>query len=391
MKLEKEVNKVIESLQHMRKEIATLEKGGTKISVHETVQPGPTKVTLHHSKNILNNSRSISPKKEGSFADSKIGVDKSGIKRLSKSPSNIQQKPDDRKEETTKYQGIVRTLLGQLVNNTVSTKETTMSVEDFMKTLIPTKNAVDKNSLSQHHHNSSMGDMPEDTHHKKLSSLFSDLTKRLIELAALPKQAYKTSHPNQESKAVQTDSFTCKTMHFSNINLSKAIEEFIKKVIIESPLVKYTPNNLTEYFETLVLVDKDGDKSISDMQKQALFVSIYSLLQRQLLVEVTLEMIKDSGVNVQNLFQYTFSRMGLDYEKYVQFENNRDQDLSAQPVFKGDLDCTLDGDEASHRNMILDRRGRIGNFFPLDFTKIQQTMTQEQTTEKSEAAQSTKR
>ena len=216
----------------------------------------------------------------------------------------------------------------------------------------------------------------------------------MIELAASHKGNSQTNlTAKQEDKGIQTADIENKPIHFSNINLSKTIEEFIKKVIVESPLVKFTPNNLTEYFEKLVLSDRNNSRDISDMQKQALFVSIYSLLQRQLLVEVTLEMIKDSGVNVQNLFQYTFSRIGLDYEKYVAYENNRDQDISSGPILEGDLDCTLDGEDISERNMILDKHSSAVNFnfFPLDFNKIQQTITHEHTTEKSDQGQSTKR
>lgn len=391
-KLEKEINKVIDSLKHMRKEISTLKNKGTKISVHETIQTGPTKVTLSQSKHILHNSRSTSPNHESSHHEFKDSNEKSINKKLGTSQSGLLPKLESKVEGLTKYQGIVKNLLGQLVNNSSSTKDTTLSVDEFVKFLMPKEreNPVEKSVIN---HNASVGDLPQDNYAKKTGSLLSELTHYLVELAAAPKHQEKISTVKLESKGVQTEESPGSTINFSNINLSKTIEELIKKVIVESPSVKYNPNNLTEYFEKLVLSDRKAHRSISDMQKQSLFVSIYSLLQRQLLVEVTLEMIKDSGVNVQNLFQYTFSRMGLDYDKYVQFENNRDQDLSARAIFEGDLDCSLDNEKISERNMVLNRFTSAGNFnyFPLDFNKIQQTVTQEQTTEKSEVVDSTKR
>ena len=392
-KLEKEMNSVIESLQHMRKEIASLKQGGTKISVQETTKEvGTTKVILTHPKHHMSKSRSISPKLEKNF-ESRIANDRHAKKNsVSKTSSgNLQNTESTESGNHTRYQGIVKTLLGQLVHNTPSSKESSLSIEDFVKSLMPKPKPVDKHMANQ---NASVGDSPHEHASKKVNTLLAEFTQRLFELATVQNKAQKPQTvEKQESKGVQTEEQPKQTIHFSNINLSKTIEELIKKVIVESPLVKYNPNNLTDYFEKLVMSDRNNKREISDMQKQALFVSIYSLLQRQLLVEVTLEMIKDSGVKVQNLFQYTFSRIGLDYDKYVQYENTRDQDLSSRPIFEGDLDCSLEIEEPSERSMLLNRYTTMGNFnyFPLDFNKIQQTLTHEQATEKTEQANSTKR
>ena len=396
-KLEKDLNNAISSLQHIRAEVQVIKQGGTKIGIQElkTGDKKSTKVTLTGGHSIKTGGRHVSPANSRLRTDSRgksIDMKKKQL-TASKSTSNIFVKPENIGSfgQNVKSYGIVKNLLGQLVPNLTSQKSQILPLDEFVQSLMPEK------QKSQVNHNTSMGDLPTESSIKDLHAKYSEMVESIILASAEFKQRPINSLPATAESGTQTSNpkdKDMKTITFSNINLSKTMEELIKKVIIESKSVKYNPNTLTQYFETLVLSDRGKSRSISDMQKQALFVSIYSLLQRQMLVEVTLEMIKDSGVNVQNLFQYTFSRMGLDYERYVHYENNRDQDLSARSVFDGELDCSLNDEELSDRDMILKGYGNLGkfNYFPLDFTKIQQTQTHEDKTENHrEHLQSTKR
>lgn len=395
-KLEKEVNNAINSLQHIRAEVESIKKAGTHIGVQEARKGDKkvTKVTLSGGTIFKTASRQVSPDKSKVHTDGRNMSAEKKKKQLTmnKSCNNLFAKTEASSfTQNVKTQGIVKSLLGQLLPNTATQKTQSYALDEFVQSLLPQKSK----QLGSHNHNSSMGDFPTETSMRSLHNKYTELVSSLVEVTAEARlQSGKKPVPKvNTSTQTAKDAEDRSTIGFSNINLSKTIEELIKKVIIESKAVKYNPNTLTDYFETLAISDRQSNRKISDMQKQALFVSIYSLLQRQMLVEVTLEMIKDSGVNVQNLFQYTFSRIGLDYEKYVHYENHRDQDLSARTVFDGELECTLE-EEASERDMVLSGYGNLGkfNYFPLDFNKIQQNQTNDNQTEvHTENSQSTKR
>ena len=264
-------------------------------------------------------------------------------------------------------EGLVKKLFSHLSPNA----EKKRAMESFLARLIPDASPAKKDT-----------DTPDPQ--STLASLKFALNS-LLEATSEMNKKKKPRPPAVDSKAVQTDEEPLKQITFGNINLSKTIEEYIKKVIIESKSVKYTEKSLEKYFEDIADLSQLTDKSLSDIQKQALYKAIYTMLYKHLLIEVTLEMIKDSGVNVHNLFQFTFSRLGLDYEKYVQFENNRDQDISARSVFEGDFDCTLEDDVPNNKDMLLAGLSNYGmpNHYPLEFYKLQQPKENESSEEHS--------
>lgn len=385
-KLEKDLTAAIDSLKHIRKEVSALKQSGSKIEIQEAKRgdPSSSNVIITGLKVTGGGSRALSPSNARLNLQTKMSNSDLKKKQLTanKSCSNFFAKTESTPsfEDKINSHGIVKNLLGQLASQQIASKPQISTMDEFLQRLSPKAGPSGTTGANSKIHNASATEHSLEGSSKQIQANFMKLIETLmLAMGNLNDKFSKADRPSTTSKACQTDEKEHKTIAFSNINLSKTVEELIKKIIIESKTVKYDPNTLIQYFESLVLSDRENHRQISDMQKQALFVSIYSLLQRQMLVEVTLEMIKDSGVNVQNLFQYTFSRIGLDYDKYVQYENHRDQDLSARTIFEGDLDCSLVDEEQSDRGMVLNGYSNLGkfNYFPLDFCKLQQTQTQD--------------
>ena len=219
-------------------------------------------------------------------------------------------------------------------------------------------------------------------------SVIKRVMKSLVQVVSEVKKEKKHTTKSQQT---ETRSELQKMINFSNINLAKSIEEYIKKVIISSPTVKYTENSLPQYFDHILNMTDVKDSKLSETQKQALFVSIYELLQKQLLVEVTLEMIKESGVSIPNLFQYTFTKLGLDYEKYVEFESNRDNDLSQRSIYKGEPECSFEERDNEAVGMLLTglTNYSMPNHFPLDFYKLHVSKDKDASVEEQQEQRST--
>jgi len=382
-KIEKEIDDIIESLQMIRKEVGRLRHldslappataeppqqhqshsislvAGTKETDSNAVTPLlMTKERLEDYKHLLLKKSNTSKSQIKLITGYKSEDGSEGSSRADSIKAKSRPKSNG--------EGLVKKLFSHLSSNTDKKKK----MESFIERLMPEPSHSKKDA----------GTEPQST----LSSLKIALNS-LIEAATEVTKKRKPKKSSRESKAVQTDAEPLKPISFGNVNLSKTIEEYIKKVIIESKTVKYTEKNLEKYFEDITDLSQLADQSMSDMQKQALYKSIYTLLYKHLLIEVTLEMIKDSGVNVHNLFQFTFSRLGLDYEKYVQFENNRDQDLSSRTIFEGDLECSLEDDAPNNKDMLLTglTNYSMPNHFPLEFYKLQQPKDNESSQEHS--------
>lgn len=383
-KIEKEIEEISDSLKMIRKEVGRLRH------LDALVPPISAELVKQHKSHSISlaagtketDSNAATPllaKKQrvedyGHLLLKKSNTSKSQIKLItgykSEDGSDGSSRADSTKAKPrpkSNGEGLVKKLFSHLTSNSEKKKK----IESFIERLIPEQSPTKKEADSPE---------PQST----LVSLKSALTS-LLELTAELSKKKQPKKPVAESKAIQTDQPQLKPISFGNINLSKTIEEYIKKVIIESKSVKYTEKNLEKYFEDIADLSQLGDQSLSDTQKQALYKAIYTLLYKHLLIEVTLEMIKDSGVNVHNLFQFTFSRLSLDYEKYVQFENNRDQDLSARTVFEGDLDCSLEDDAPNQKDMLLAglTNYSMPNHFPLEFYKLQSPKENESSEEHS--------
>lgn len=401
-KIEKELGNMVDTLKVIRQELIHLRAAGTKIDLMESKKPESPIVILSGSRQNNPNmpyqpgghNRSLSL----AAMTKKLNASKSHTQLPAFPPSRGESVHDSHERAVsadknmlsgTGTENLVKKLIGQLSSYQINTKN--QSLEDFINCLSaigrckttskkkdssagkslpslsnphsPTNKDAKEAKEAQNEDNAGNGSSSLRALRAALRSLF------LTASAAQKKYAKRPAHKTMVNKGMQTECKDPRPISFANVNLNKTMEEMIKKIIIESKSMKYAPHSLPQYFETICTADKKVCRSIADGQKQSLFNSIYALLQKQLLVEVTLEMIKDSGVNVQNLFQFTFSRIGLDYDKYVQFENNRDQDLSAREIFEGELECSIED--------LPDALGpttptqMLGNHFPLDFYKIQ--------------------
>lgn len=405
VKIEKELSKMVDTLKVIREELNHIKAAGSKIDLHESkipdapivvisenditsTRPHGYKPPLHHVR-----SASLSPmNKKLTASKSQVYL---ALYKGTEPPSrvdslnNSQERASSADKSCTEK--LVKKLIGQLSSN--HSKNKNQSLEDFVNclstigrckssTVKKCKSSEDLEDFSPTNKHSIIGD-----HHKENSSslrhLRSALRSLFLTTSAAKKKFQKKPRRELIAKGVQTETNPTKNIAFSNINLSKTVEEMIKKVIIESKTMKYVPHSLPKYFEEITNADKMKTRRIADGQKQALFNSVYALLQKQLLVEVTLEMIKDSGVNVQNLFQFTFNRIGLDYEKYVHFENQRDQDMSAREIFEGELECSLIDDHDQH-NQNARVQELFSNNYTLDFHKIQTTLVEQKATDTDE-------
>lgn len=386
-KIEKEISDISSTIKAIHRELISLKEKGTKITVEEGRSVGTPTVTLTWN-SVTHNNKSTSQQKEGrkhkpsfemtvgtkGMAETKsqsvmcqadttfLPEERKPSLQISKSvakfsamyegpqnPKRFRMRSDDTEtpDSSTRMnrfsqpdldqskindgEGLVRRLIGELSEHQ------------------QTKASHQKSSLSHFvqglslKHSQNAPQQQQDTPHSQTLSGINSVLKSLFETTSVAFQHQSEPKPQKQSnKATQLEGEPPKQISFGNINLSKTVEEFIKRIVIQSKTVKYTRDNIGEYFALLRSAAQKEVRNLADSQKQALFTSTFHLLEKQLLVEVTLEMIKDAGVNIQHLFQTTFARLGLDYDKYVQYENHRDQDLSARSVFQGDLDCTID-------------------------------------------------
>ena len=368
LKVQKEIGELADSLAAVRKEIANMRENGTRISIEDSKTANLPIVTLTKQTSTSNSRSNSQGSKRGwrtsDAAQKKLTLNKSQTilapYKFSDAKSEGNHSNDSSRETGWRVsgksgtEGLVKKLMSQLTIRPQQ-RQTHQTLDDFVKML-----------SNKFRSNISRKELIEGEPNPSIGGLRSMLTSLIMTTSTLNKTS-QPPKPQQAHKSTQTEAQGSKPVVFGNINLSKTIEELIKKVIIQSKLTKYTPSNLPEYFALLNDFHQLKSQQLSDQQKQALYISIYTLLQKQLLIEVTLEMIKDSGVNIQNLFQFTFSRLGLDYEKYVQFENQRDQDLSARPIFDGELECSFEEPEVLTTQKI---GARPAPSYKLDFDMI---------------------
>lgn len=386
-KIEKEISDISSTIKAIHRELISLKEKGTKITVEEGRSVGTPTVTLtwnsvNHANKISNQHKE--PRKHKPSFEMTVGTkpmvetksqsvmcqadttflpeERKPSLQMSKSvakfsamyegpqnPKRFRMKPNDSETPDSSArmdqihhpdpdqnklhdgEGLVRRLIGELSEHQ------------------QTKASHQKSSLSHFvqglslKHSQNTPQQQKDTPHSQTLSGINSVLKSLFETTSVAFQHQTDPKPQKLShKTTQHEGDPPKQISFGNINLSKTVEEFIKRIVIQSKSVKYTRDNIADYFALLRSAAQKEVRNLADSQKQALFGSTFHLLEKQLLVEVTLEMIKDAGVNIQHLFQTTFARLGLDYDKYVQYENHRDQDLSARSVFEGDLDCTVD-------------------------------------------------
>lgn len=302
----------------------------------------------------------------------------------------INQLPFASKQIPQKIDDFVNRLVGQSISRQLHSKKLSSidlenpssedSLKHFLKTLILTSGALQQASN------------PETN--RKDSHSFSQKSKNKSASTKLQKTTL-------QNKSVQTDLKIPKQISYSNLNLTKTIEELIKKLSIDSSLLAYSHSTILDFFthmlgggidtnnnNTKTRSERKGEetagavclqtvgKSGADHQKKVLFIEIYSLLQKQLLMEMTLEIVKETGVDVQNLFEFTFGRMGLDYEQYIQYEKDRDQDVTHREVFEGELECSIETNKSKkiikNNTKTTEREPKRKNVFQLDFTKINQ-------------------
>lgn len=375
-KLERELEEITLTLKTIRRELVNLREDGRKVTLEDSTLHGlPSEPVLVISSQAGKKSRGVTPtnSRPNSRSQSRPNSrgpspapDKFSQKKLvGKRPNSVQKANDSEKSSGSsnrpkrvghlrnQTEGFVKHLIEQL-HQYQSTKKQAQPLDQFLR-------ALEEKALGRIKKDSFDSDF------LGCQPALRNMMKALMVTTSEAGKKFATKKPQMQSRSTQTEEKNPKPISFSNINLSKTMEELIKKVIIESNTTKYTPNTLNDYFEKVCSEQGLQGRRLGDNEKEAMYVAIYSMLQKQLLVEVTLEMIKDSGVNVQNLFQFTFSRIGLDYDQYVQYENHRDQDMSSRPVFEGDLDCTLDDPDRPDKDQYLpDMR----NMYPLDFNLI---------------------
>lgn len=154
----------------------------------------------------------------------------------------------------------------------------------------------------------------------------------------------KPSRTARKEAGVQADAGNGgrREIQFSNINLLKMNEELIKKVSVSSKMSQYNAENIGDWFALLESVPFKWN----DHQKQQVFIELFTLQQRQMLIDETIEIVKEAGVNVQNLFKFTFKRLGLDYDEYVKYEQSKDGNKGSEtPVFDGEAYCSFEETE----------------------------------------------
>ena len=415
-KIEKEISEISSTIKAIHRELISLKERGTKITIEEGRSVGTPTVTLtwnaggqigkshgstHQARKhkpsfemenatkpmMETKSHSVFCQPEPPFAVQErkpsLQMSKSVAKfsamyegpqtqkPIQLRPKHIQSRdlslevdqinlPEPDQSKLQDGEGLVRRLIGELSEHQQSKPaHQKSSLTHFVQGLSL------KHSPSTHQHS-------KDTPHSQTLSGINNVLKSLFETTSVAfQQSGVANPPRVAGKATETDKIPPKQISFGNINLTKTVEEMIKKVVIQSKAVKYTPNNIQEYFNILQTAALQEVQALADAQKQALFIASYNMLQKQLLVEVTLEMIKDAGVNIQHLFQTTFARLGLDYEKYVQYENHRDQDLSARSIYDGDLDCTLeDPATESETERAFHKHNKQRPGFALDFQAL---------------------
>ncbi len=395
LKLEREMEDITSTLKAIRKELVHLRNNGRTVTLEDSTLHGlpsePVVVITSHvgsksRKNTPSNSKPNSrPNSRSQSRPNNTGsipaFDKISSKNIiGKRPQSVQKPSESEKSSGSssrprrlghirnQTEGFVKNLIDQL-HHYQSTKKQVQPLDQFVRKL-------EEKAIGRHKKDSF------DAEFVGCQSALRSMVKALMVTTSEVNKKFISKSSNKQTKSTQTDIKSPKPISFSNINLSKTIEELIKKVIIESKTTKYTPNTLSQYFEGVCSDQGLNGRKLGDSEKQAMYVAIYSMLQKQLLVEITLEMIKDSGVNVQNLFQFTFSRIGLDYDQYVQYENQRDQDMSARSIFEGDLNCSLDDPEHSDKDRYLPA---MRNMYPLDFNQIrasQDAQTEEEASNK---------